>query len=225
MNILRLHLVLKAKRDTTGAIIKYKTRLAAGGDAQVHGLDFDQSYALVADFTVVRVILSIDARENRVVHSLDVSNAFVRAPLALVVYVRPPKILADRFGSKIMKINKALNGLKPAPISWHLHLEKMFDTVKVIQDPTPCLYSYNNCTIVVYVDDQIIIGPIVEEVTELKNIIKGLFVCTDTGAMKEYLGVLFERRDDGAFILSQRQRLLNVLQRFGMEDCKPCATP
>jgi hypothetical protein len=41
MNILRSHLVLKAKRDTAGAIIKYKARLVAGGDAQVHGLDFD----------------------------------------------------------------------------------------------------------------------------------------------------------------------------------------
>jgi hypothetical protein len=39
------------------------------------------------------------------------------------------------------------------------------------------------------------------------------------------LGVVFERRDDGAFVLSQRQYLLNVLQRFFMEDCKPCATP
>jgi Reverse transcriptase (RNA-dependent DNA polymerase) len=155
------------------------------------------------------------------VHSLDVSNAFVRAPLAEVVYVRPPKILADRFGSKIMNLNKALYGLKKAPLSWlswHLYLEKMFDTVKIVKAPTPCLYAYNNCTIVVYVDDLIISGPNVEDVTELKNIIKGLFVCTDAGAMKEYLGVLFERRDDGAFVLSQRQYLLNGLQRFGMED-------
>jgi hypothetical protein len=39
------------------------------------------------------------------------------------------------------------------------------------------------------------------------------------------LGVLSERREDGAFLLSQRQYLLNVLQSFGLEDCKPCATP
>jgi Reverse transcriptase (RNA-dependent DNA polymerase) len=167
-------------------MIKYKARLVAGGDAQVHGLDFDQSYAPVADFTVVRIILSIAARENHVVHSLNVSNAFVRAPLAEVVYMRPPKILADRFGSKIMKLNKAQYGLKQAPLSWHLYLEKMFDTVKIIKAPTPCLYAYSNCTIVVYVDDLIISGPNVEEVTELKNIINGLFVCTDAGAMKEY---------------------------------------
>jgi Reverse transcriptase (RNA-dependent DNA polymerase) len=115
--------------------------------------------------------------------------------------------------------------MKKAPLSWKLHLEKVFDTVKIIKAPTFCLYAYSNCIIVVYVDDLIKSGPTVEEVTELKNIIKGLIVCTDAGAMKEYLGVLFERREDVAFVLSQRQHLLNVLQRFGMEDCKPCATP
>jgi hypothetical protein len=120
-----------------------------------------------------------------------------------------------------MKLNKALYGLKQAPLSWHLYL----DTVKIIKAPTPCLYAYKNCSIVVYVDDLIISGPNVDEVTELKDIIKRLFICTDAGAMKEYLGVLFERREDGALVLSQRQYLLNVLQRFGMEDCKPCATP
>jgi hypothetical protein len=154
------------------------------------------------------------------VHSLDVSNAFVRAPLAEIMYVRPPKILADRFGYKIMKLNKALYGLKQAPLSWHFRLEIVFDTVKIINAPTPCLYAYNNCTIVVYVDDLIISGPNVEEATELKNIIKGLFVCTDAGAMNEHLDVLFERSDDCAFVLSQSQYLLNALQRFGMEDIK-----
>jgi hypothetical protein len=61
-------------------------------------------------------------------------------------------------------------------------------------------------------------------VTELKNIIKGLFVCTDAGAMKEYLGVQFKRRNNVTFVLSQRQYFLNILQRFDMDKCKPCAT-
>jgi hypothetical protein len=43
--------------------------------------------------------------------------------------------------------------------------------------------------------------------------------------MNEYLGVMFERCDDGTFVLSQRQYLLNILQRFGMDECKPCSTP
>jgi hypothetical protein len=140
------------------------------------------------------------------------------------MYVRPSQILADRFGSKIMKLNKALYGLKQAQLSWHLQLKMMFDTVKIIKAPTLCLCANNNCIIVVYVDDLIISGPSAEEVTELTNIIKGLFVCTHAGAMKENLVVLFELHDDGAFVLSQRQYLLNILQQFGMEYCKPCAT-
>jgi hypothetical protein len=43
--------------------------------------------------------------------------------------------------------------------------------------------------------------------------------------MTGQLGVLFERCDDGAFVLSQRQYLLNGRQRFGIDGCKPCATP
>jgi hypothetical protein len=169
MNILRSHLALKAKRDTARAIIKYKARLVACSNAQIHGLDFGHSYPLVANFTIVSIIHSIHARENRVVHTLDVSNTFARASLAEVVYVRTPKILADRFGSKIMTLNKALFGLKQVPLSWHLHLERMFGTVKIIRAPTPCLYTYKTCTILVYVDDLIISGPKVEEVTELKT--------------------------------------------------------
>jgi hypothetical protein len=48
----------------------------------------------------------------------------------------------------------------------------MFVTVKIIKASTPCLYAYNNCTIVVYVDNLIISSTSVEEVTELKNIIR-----------------------------------------------------
>jgi hypothetical protein len=82
-----------------------------------------------------------------------------------------------------------------------------------------------SCKIVVYVDDLIVSGPSFEQVTEPKNIIKGFFVCRIAGPMKEYLGVLFELRDDGTFVLGQRQYLLNILQLVGMKDCEPCSTP
>jgi hypothetical protein len=84
-------------------------------------------------------------------------------------------------------------------------LKRVVDTVKIIKAQTPCLYAHNNCTIVVYVEYLKISGPSVEEITELKSNIKGFFVCTDAGAMKDFLGVLFDRRDDGALVLSQRQ--------------------
>jgi hypothetical protein len=168
MNILRSRLVLNAKRNTASAIIKYKARLVSGGDAQVHGLHFDVSYAPVADFTVVRIILSISTCENRVVHSLNVSNAFVRAPLAKIVYVRPPQILADRFGSNVMILNEELYVLNQAPLSWHSYMEKTFDTIKKIEAQSPCMHEYKACNIVVYVDDLIISGPTINETSSIE---------------------------------------------------------
>jgi Reverse transcriptase (RNA-dependent DNA polymerase) len=183
------------------------------------------SYAPVADFTVVRIVLSIAARKTPVVHSLDASNAFVRAPISETVCVRPPKVLAARFGSKIMKLNKALYELKQSPLSWHSHLERKFSGVNIIKTATPCLYSHKSTVIVVYVDDLIISGPTMAEVDTVKAFIKSMFSCTAAGELKEFLGVRFQRRDDEAFVLSQAQYLKNVLERFGMQDSKPCQTP
>jgi hypothetical protein len=52
-----------------------------------------------------------------------------------------------------------------------------------------------------------------------------MFSCTDAGELKEFLGVRFQRRDDGAFLLSQAQYLKNVLGRFRMQNSKPFQTP
>jgi Reverse transcriptase (RNA-dependent DNA polymerase) len=79
--------------------------------------------------------------------------------------------------------------------------------------------------IVVYVDDRVISGPTLTEVETVKAVIKSSFSCTDAGELKEFVGMRFQRRDDGAFVLSQAQYLKYVLERFGMQDSKPCQTP
>ena len=46
----------------------------------------------------------------------------------------------------------------------------------------------------------------------------------DLGPLHHFLGIAVERRAPGLF-LSQRQYALDVLERAGMSDCKPCSTP
>jgi hypothetical protein len=50
------------------------------------------------------------------------------------------------------------------------------------------------------------------------------FSMTDMGPLHHFLGISVERRGDCLF-LSQRQYLLDILDRAGMRDCKPCSTP
>lgn len=50
------------------------------------------------------------------------------------------------------------------------------------------------------------------------------FSMKDLGELHHFLGVLVSRQSSGLF-LSQRQYCLEILERAGMTDCKPCSTP
>ena len=47
---------------------------------------------------------------------------------------------------------------------------------------------------------------------------------TDMGPLHHFLGLSVKRRADSLF-LSQRQYMLDILDRAGMSGCKPCSTP
>jgi hypothetical protein len=46
----------------------------------------------------------------------------------------------------------------------------------------------------------------------------------DLGPFHHFLGITVERRPRGLF-LYQRQYTVDILERAGMSDCKPCSTP
>ena len=46
----------------------------------------------------------------------------------------------------------------------------------------------------------------------------------DLGELHYFLGMQVQRSGDG-MLLSQRQYMMDILDRAGMTDCKPCSTP
>ena len=46
----------------------------------------------------------------------------------------------------------------------------------------------------------------------------------DLGKLHHFLGMRVQRSGDG-MLLSQRQFMIEILDRAGMADCKPCQTP
>jgi hypothetical protein len=48
---------------------------------------------------------------------------------------------------------------------------------------------------------------------------------TDVGPVQWLLGIEISRDNDGAFLLRQRKYVETMLERFGMADCRPVATP
>jgi hypothetical protein len=50
------------------------------------------------------------------------------------------------------------------------------------------------------------------------------FPMKDLGPLHHFLGITAECRSQGLF-LHQRQYTIDILERAGMSDCKPCSTP
>jgi Reverse transcriptase (RNA-dependent DNA polymerase) len=69
--------VIKVKRNSDGTLERRKARLFILGNLQRPFVDFYDAYAPVADFVVVRVVLSTAWSKHWVVHQLDVKSAFL----------------------------------------------------------------------------------------------------------------------------------------------------
>ena len=72
---------LPQKQDENGAVTRNKARLVAQGFTQVEGLDFEETYALVARLEAIRMFLAYGAHHNFKLDQMDVKSAFLNGPI------------------------------------------------------------------------------------------------------------------------------------------------
>jgi hypothetical protein len=98
--------VYKLKKDTKGAIVKYKARLIAKGYVQRQRVDYEEVFAPVARLETVRLLLALAAQEEWKVHHMDVKSAFLNGDLTEEVYVEQP-IVYEKKGEeeKVYKLS------------------------------------------------------------------------------------------------------------------------
>ena len=51
--------IYKVKQDADGSIEKYKARFIARGFSQIEGIDYEETFALVARYSSIRSILAL----------------------------------------------------------------------------------------------------------------------------------------------------------------------
>ncbi|RDX95154.1 hypothetical protein CR513_22368, partial [Mucuna pruriens] len=82
-----------------GSIDKYKARLVTKGYTQTYGVDYQETFTLVAKMNTIRILLALTA-----------NRAFLRNLIEIYMNILPG-FEGDK-GSKVCKLQKALYRLK-----------------------------------------------------------------------------------------------------------------
>ena len=86
----------------------------------MEGIDFDETFALVARLESIRILLAIASHLNFKLYQMDVKSAFFDGMLQEEVYVEQPKDFVDLHRpDDVYKLKRALYGLKQAPRAWY----------------------------------------------------------------------------------------------------------
>jgi hypothetical protein len=112
--------VWKNKEGEKGEVVRNKSRLVAQGFNQKEGIDYEETFALVACLEAIRILLAFSVAKGFKLHQMDVKSAFLNGVLEEEVYLRqPPEFESDKYPHRVYKLRKALYGLKQAPIAWY----------------------------------------------------------------------------------------------------------
>jgi len=229
-NVIATKWIFAIKRNKNNEIIKYKARLVARGDKQIHGIDYSIIYSPTLDIVCIRLILFLASKFKWNVFQLDIQAAYLNAPIYEDVYVKIPQ--GDiNFGKGFWKLNKSLYGLKQSGRNWNFTISNFLIKIGFKQCKCePCLfYYYNNkqevtCLIGLYVDDMIITG-FNHELLYFIQKIKNKFSISNCQFINYILGISIDKDDNFNYTINQKAYITNILNRYKISNIKKCSTP
>ena len=203
-------MVLRNKFNKEGKVEKRKARLVIRGFEQIEGIDFNQTFASVAQANTWRVLLLIAAILNWEVHQVDIVAAFLNGYLEEKITIEIPFGLEEFFAwypkentigfdpkkDQVLEVLWSLYRLKQAPRQWQKVLKKALAKLGFIQlksDNAIFIYYKLKIIIVIYVDDFLVMSPSLKAVKDFKKNLGTFFEVKDLGEVSYYLGVRITR--------------------------------
>lgn len=250
--VIKCRTVLRNKYAADGSLSRRKARVVARGFAQRPGVDFFETFALVARLGSFRLLMALAARFDLRVSQLDIETAYLNGTIDTEILMEKPELLHEmlermvtqeknadvskRTHSLLKKIedpdtvcrlNKAIYGLRQAGRRWYAKLDETLRNIGLTPaNADPCVYvdSGKLTFILVYVDDILVVSNDIQRENQIKEKLARSLKIKDLGEAKYCLG--FEIRREGKCIhLSQNGYIQEILNRFGLHDCKPVNTP
>nr|GFB45532.1 retrovirus-related Pol polyprotein from transposon TNT 1-94 [Tanacetum cinerariifolium] len=201
----------------------------ARGYRQEEGINFEESFALVATLEAIRIFLAFATHKNMVVYQMDVKTVFLNGNLQEEIYVSQPNGFVDPDNpNHVYKLKKALYGLKQAPRVWYDMLSSFLisqDFSKGLVDLTLFIRRNGNDLLLVqiYVDDIIFAASTPEPCDLFAKIMCSKFKMSMMGKISFFLGLQISQCPRGIFI-NQSKYALESLKKYGFDSCDPVDT-
>ena len=223
--------VFRIKHLPDGEVERYKARLVAKGYSQRPGFDYFETFAGTPKYQAIRTILALAAVEDMHLRSIDISNAFLNGELDEEVYMAQPEGF-ERGGPNIVcRLHKALYGLKQASRTWKIKLATILTQLgfkEIYSDSSIYILQRDSERVLlpVFVDDGTFASNSAPLLDHLVQQLSQHFKLRDLGETSFLLGIQITRdRSRRRIELSQRQYVLEMLERFNMSQCNPVTTP
>ncbi|GJW49221.1 retrovirus-related pol polyprotein from transposon TNT 1-94 [Tanacetum coccineum] len=227
--LIKLKWIYKVKKDEFGEVLKNKARLVAQGFKQEKGIDFEESFALIARIESICIFVAYVAHKNMVIYQIDVKTDFLNGMLKEEVCVSQLEGFVDQNNpSHVYKLKKALYSLKQAPRAWYnmssFLISQHFSKGAV--DPT--LFTrkagHDLLLVQIYVDDIIFASINTALCDEFANIMASKFKMSMIGKMPFFLGLQISQSPRGIFI-NQSIYTLEIIKKYGMLSMDSVDTP
>lgn len=219
----------KIKLNPDGTIAKFKARYVAKGYTQTEGVDYSETFAPTGRLASFRALVAIASSRGWEIRAMDAIAAFLNSILQETIYMELPEGLFEeqRAAGKFARLRKALYGLKQSAKCWSDEIKEKFVAMGMKQNPLDhCLWFRQNSDgeILVYlhVDDMAITGSCIDK---FKEEVKLRWKMEDLGPAHRIVGIELSRNSDGSYDINQPSMIKSVIERFGMNDCKPTSTP
>nr|GEU39574.1 putative ribonuclease H-like domain-containing protein [Tanacetum cinerariifolium] len=228
--VINLKWIYKVKLDELGGILKNKARLVARSYRHEEGIDFEESFALVARLEAIWIFLAYAAHKNMIVYQMNVNTVFLNGNLREEVYVSQLDGFVDPDNpNHVYKLKKVLYGLKQAPRAWYDMLSSFLlsqDFSKGLVDLTLFIRRNGDDLLLVqiYFDDIIFAASTLELCDLFAYLMCSKFKMSMMGKILFFLGLQISQSPRGIFI-NQSKYAFESLKKYGFESCEPVDTP
>ena len=225
---------MKRKRDIkTRRIKKYKARLNIDGSRMQKGIHYDQTYAPVATWKSIRLLLIMVAKYGWYSKQLDYVLAFPQAPVEKELYMsilKGFKLNVPSTDDHVLKLHRNVYGQKQAGRVWNQYLvNKLVKELRFTQSRIdPCVFYRGKTLYVLYTDDSLLAGPDQDEIDQIvKDLKKANLNITDEGDIQDFLGVNISMKKDGTIHLTQPHLIDQIISDLGLtqDNVKVKETP